>query len=64
MAVNPLSPGVYIDELSVFPASVAPVATAIPAFIGYTETGPPLVATRITSMIEFEQIFGFAFVTD
>ena len=31
------TPGVYIEEISVFPPSVAAVATAIPAFIGYTE---------------------------
>nr|MDZ8000844.1 phage tail sheath C-terminal domain-containing protein [Aulosira sp. DedVER01a] len=31
------TPGVYIEEISKFPPSVAEVATAIPAFIGYTE---------------------------
>ena len=31
------TPGVYVIEKSLFPPSVAPVATAIPAFIGYTE---------------------------
>ncbi len=31
------SPGVYVEEISVFPPSVAEVETAIPAFIGYTE---------------------------
>ena len=73
MAVNPLSPGVFIDEISVFPPSVAPVATAIPAFIGYTEkaiingvqwnygTDGVAPAVRITSMLEYEQIFGVAF---
>ena len=73
MAVNPLSPGVYIDEISVFPPSVAPVATAVPAFIGYTEkamingsawnhsTQGIAPATRITSMLEFETLFGGAF---
>lgn len=61
MAVNPLSPGVYINEISVFPPSVAPVATAIPGFIGYTETGPLLTPTRITSMLDYELTFGGAF---
>ena len=37
MAVNPTYPGVYIQEIPSFPPSVAPVATAIPGFIGYTE---------------------------
>ncbi len=31
------TPGVYIEEISKFPPSIAEVATAIPAFIGYTE---------------------------
>lgn len=30
------SPGVYINEINAFPNSVVPVATAIPAFVGYT----------------------------
>ena len=29
-------PGVYIEEVSLFPPSVAAVATGIPAFIGHT----------------------------
>lgn len=31
------TPGVYTEEISIFPPSVAAVDTAIPAFIGYTE---------------------------
>lgn len=30
------TPGVYINEVNAFPNSITPVATAIPAFIGYT----------------------------
>ena len=30
-----LSPGVYVEEVALLPSSVAEVATAIPAFIGY-----------------------------
>ncbi len=52
------TPGVYIQEISTLPPSVASVATAVPAFIGYTAIGPVLTPTRITSMLEFEQIFG------
>lgn len=65
---NYKTPGVYIEEISKLPASVAPVATAIPAFIGYTEKkekdGEPLPANtpvRITSLLEYEEIFGGAF---
>ena len=60
------SPGVFIQEIPKLPASVAEVATAIPAFIGYTENiggtarTLELVPTRITSMLEYEAIFGGA----
>ncbi|GAB5419067.1 MAG: hypothetical protein Crog4KO_05750 [Crocinitomicaceae bacterium] len=61
------TPGVYVQEISKFPPSVAPVATAIPAFIGYTEKATELLAgdlnlvpKRINSMLDYEQYFGFA----
>ncbi|MEM9680561.1 MAG: phage tail sheath C-terminal domain-containing protein [Bacteroidota bacterium] len=31
------TPGAYVEEISIFPSSIAAVETAIPAFIGYTE---------------------------
>jgi phage tail sheath protein FI len=67
MAVNPKSPGVYIDEIPVFPASIVGVATAVPAFIGYVEKAenngigiPYNTPVRITSLLEYEAIFGKA----
>src|SRR3989338_425546 len=61
------TPGVYVEEISKFPPSVAQVETAIPAFIGYTEIAKRKTAgdltlkpTRITSMLEYETYFGFA----
>lgn len=33
---NYFTPGVYINEVNAFPNSVVPIATAVPAFIGYT----------------------------
>jgi hypothetical protein len=63
---NLKTPGVYIDEVSLFPPSVAQVATAIPVFIGKTQKalkdGKELfgIATRISSMPEFELYFGGA----
>lgn len=51
------TPGVYVEEISLLPPSVAQVETAIPAFIGYTETGPD-VPLKITSMLEYEEHFG------
>ena len=65
MPSNYKTPGVYVEEISVFPPSVAPVETAIPAFIGYTERtknakGEDLlnVPTKISSMVEFKETFG------
>ena len=61
------TPDVYIEEIAVFPPSVAEVETAVPAFIGYTETAPERVADgenapprprRITSFVDFERAFG------
>ncbi len=60
------TPGVYIKEIPTFPASVAEVETAIPAFIGYTEKAVfngkdlSLKPQRITSLLEYEQLFGLA----
>ena len=60
------TPGVYIEEKSAFPSSAVAVATAVPAFIGYTEThfegNKSLLSkpTRITSLAEFHQYFGAA----
>ena len=60
------TPDVYIEEVSVIPPSVAEVETAIPAFIGYTQTAKKNAAgdlvlkpTKIYSMKEYEQYFGF-----
>jgi len=64
---NYKTPGVYIEEISTLPASIAPVATAIPAFIGYTEDYTRNRETvinkpvRITSLLEFTEIFGGPF---
>jgi hypothetical protein len=60
------TPGVYIVEKDAFPSSVVEVATAVPAFIGYTETaddrGKPLAMQprRISSLAEFDRYFGGA----
>ena len=44
------TPGVYVEEITTLPPSVAEVETAIPAFIGYTETGIPFLPKRIASL--------------
>lgn len=64
MATTYKTPGVYIEEIPKFPPSIAPVETAIPAFIGYTEkairNGESLTKkpTRIESIAEYKEIFG------
>ena len=59
------SPDVYVEEISVFPPSVAEVETAIPAFIGYSQTARKtadndllLKPTKIYSLKEFEVYYG------
>ncbi len=54
------TPGVYVEEVSTLPPSVAEVETAIPAFMGFTEKGEPNVPVRITSLVEYKQHFGEA----
>ena len=59
------TPGVYVEEVSIFPPSVAQVETAIPVFIGYTEnvtdsknnalTNVPI---KIKSMVDYELVYG------
>jgi len=51
------TPGVYIEEIPSFPPTVVQVATAIPAFIGYTEGGPT-EPKKIESMVEYRDVFG------
>lgn len=64
MATVLATPGVYIEEKSAFGSSVVPVATAVPAFIGYTKKALrgtkslKNVPTKISSFAEFEQFFG------
>ncbi len=61
------TPGVYVEEISKLPPSVAQVETAIPAFIGYTQNenynGDSLVnkPVRIKSLADFVEIFGNPF---
>lgn len=57
MASTYSTPGVYIQEISTLPASIAQVETAIPAFIGRTEEDPS-GPRRITSMVDYVEIFG------
>ena len=57
------SPGVYINEVNAFGNSVVPVATAVPAFIGYTPQASyegksyTNVPFKITSLADFQAIY-------
>jgi len=60
-----LVPGVFVEELSLLPPSVAEVDTALPAFIGYTARATQVqtddlhnVPRRIRSLAEFESCYG------
>ncbi len=61
------TPGVYFNELNAFPNSIVEVATAIPAFIGYTQTasykGQDLAnkPVRVESLQDFHSFFGDGF---
>lgn len=65
MAVVMKTPGVYIQEIDAFPNSIVEVATAVPAFVGYTERADnkgkslKLKPKRISSMTEYHSYFGF-----
>ncbi len=64
MAKQIKTPGVYIVEKNAFPNSVVQVATAVPAFIGFTERATDgknslhMVPKRITSLSEYHNFFG------
>ena len=67
------TPGVFIIEKNAFPNSVVEVATAVPAFVGYTEKaedrGKPLEGKpwRISSMaccLWLSRISSFLILTD
>jgi phage tail sheath protein FI len=66
MATAYKTPGVYVEEISIFPPSIAQVETAVPAFIGYTKEAKNkgesllLIPTRLKSLVEYEQLFGAA----
>lgn len=63
MAPTYQTPGVYINEVNAFANSVVPVATAVPAFIGYTpradDQGKSLYnkPQKISSFADFQALF-------
>src|SRR5947207_6585510 len=54
-----LAPGVYIEETSFRSKSIEGVSTTTTGFVGPTRYGPvDLVPDVITSLVEFERIYG------
>ncbi len=66
MATSYLTPGVYVEEVPSSSATLAAGATAIAAFVGYTETFPAddpsdpqgLRPRWVTSWTQFEDLYG------
>jgi phage tail sheath protein FI len=62
---NIKTPGVYINEINAFGNAVVPVATAVPAFIGYTPQASYEgksylnIPQKITSLSQFQAIYGY-----
>jgi phage tail sheath protein FI len=56
------APGTIIEETAKSAPTVSASATAIPAFIGYTQktnrNGDQITPVRITSLKEYEALFG------
>ncbi|WCM25661.1 hypothetical protein NDN01_16650 [Sphingomonas sp. QA11] len=65
------TPGVYVTEFAAFPPSIVGVATAVPIFVGYTETAKNpsnnkqmyMQAVEISSMADYYSYFGYGFDT-
>lgn len=63
------TPGVYVTEFPAFPPSVVGVQTAVPMFVGYTQTAVDpssqkqlyMTAVAISSMSDFERYFGIGY---
>lgn len=57
------TPGVYSTETNAFPNSVAPIATAVPAFVGYTSRADYKGKSyfnkpqKITSFLDFQALY-------
>jgi phage tail sheath protein FI len=58
MPVTPTYPGVYVEEIPSGVRTITGVATSITAFVGKAVRGPVNQAITITSLGDFERIFG------
>lgn len=58
-----LSPGVYVEEIDSGSRPIEGVGTAVAAFVGFTEKGPPNQPTLVSNWTQFTKTFG-GFVAD
>ena len=56
------TPGVYLKEIAVGPRPISGVSTSNTAFVGVFKRGPVNKPVRITSLSEFERVFGGAWM--
>ena len=69
LAKNRKTPGVYVTEFPAFPPSIIGMPTAVPIFIGYTETAVDpsskkqlyLQAVQLSSLSDYSDYFGGGF---
>ncbi len=69
LAKNRKTPGVYVTEFPAFPPSIIGMPTAVPIFIGYTETAVDpasgkqmyLQAVQLSSLSDYNSYFGDGF---
>jgi hypothetical protein len=63
------TPGVYVTEFAAFPPTIVGVATAVPIFVGYTQTAVDpasqkqlyMQAIPISSMADYYSYFGYGY---
>jgi hypothetical protein len=63
------TPGVYVTEFAAFPPTIVGVATAVPIFIGYTQTAVDPASSKqlymqaipISSMADYYSYFGYGY---
>ena len=58
MAPTYLSPGVYVEEVDGGSKPISGVSTAVAAFVGFTQKGPPNTPTLVTNWTQFVDSFG------
>jgi phage tail sheath protein FI len=58
MAVNPQSPGVFVQEIPAAPPGIAGVSTSEGGFVGFSQKGLENTAVRATSFDIWQRFFG------